>query len=96
MVEPFGAIVKAEEMDGFQRRQTPRITVKAAVIGVAVTALVAPISASGRDTHRCSVSPQRSGGISEMAPCGTLGERGNRGQFVTAITRAGFLSRLAH
>jgi hypothetical protein len=60
------------------------------------------ISASAAHaTQSCSfISPQRTGGVSEMASCGKRGVRGNRAQFVGAITRpAGnrpFLSQLAH
>ena len=84
-------------------RNAPEITVTLAFVGViaVVVALVAAISASaGRATHPCSFSPKRSGGISEMAPCGTMGLRGNRKQFVAAITRPVanqyFLARLPH
>jgi hypothetical protein len=58
-------------------------------------------SAGHAPLHSCSiVSPQRSGGISEMASCGKWGVRGNRAQFVRATTRPVenryFLSQLAH
>jgi hypothetical protein len=77
-------------------------TIGLALIGVVVAGLVAPISASaGRATNPCPPSsPRRSGGISEMVSCGERGVRGNRAQFVSAITRpAGdrpFLSQLQH
>ena len=77
--------------------------IKLAYIGVAIAGLVAPISASavGHAPYSCPfVSPQRSGGISEMASCGKSGVKGNRVQFVKAINRPVenryFLSRLAH
>jgi hypothetical protein len=76
--------------------------IKLAQIGVAIAGLVAPISASaGHAPYSCPfVSPQRSGGISEMASCGKSGVKGNRVQFVKAINRPvenrNFLSRLAH
>jgi hypothetical protein len=49
----------------------------------------------------CSfISPQRTGGISEMASCGKSGVRGNRAQFLRAIKRhvenRYFLSQLQH
>jgi hypothetical protein len=78
------------------------LVIKFAVIGVVVGGLVAPISASaGNGPHSCSfISPHRTGGISEMATCGKWGVRGNRTQFVRAITRSAgdppFLSQLAH
>ena len=78
------------------------MTIKLALIGVVIAGLVAPISAAGRRAqHSCSlISPQRSGGISEMASCGNSGVKGNRAEFVAAITRPAanrpFLSQLAH
>ena len=89
-------------MDSFRRRSAPGLTVKLALIGVVAVALVAPISASaGHTRHSCSfISPQRSGGVSEMAACGKSGVKGNRAQFVWAITRPAenpaFLSQLTH
>ena len=61
---------------------------KLAYIGVVAASLIAPISASaGHAQHSCSpVAAQRSGGISEMASCGTQGVRDDRAQFVRAIT----------
>jgi len=79
-----------------------KLGIKLAFVGVVVAAVVAPISASaGHGTKACPIiSPRRSGGISEMASCGTSGVRANRAQFVRAITRAAenrpFLSQLAH
>jgi hypothetical protein len=77
--------------------------IKLLLIGVVIAGLAAPISASARQARlpSCSiVSPQRSGGISEMASCGKWGVRGDRAQFVRAITRPvenrNFLSQLAH
>jgi hypothetical protein len=77
--------------------------IKLALLGVAIAGLVALISASAGHArlHSCSiVSPQRNGGISEMASCGKWGVRGNRAQFVKAITRPvenrNFLSQLVH
>jgi hypothetical protein len=78
------------------------MTIKLALIGVVAAGLVAPISASaGHAPHSCQfVSPQRSGGMSEMASCGTSGVKANRVQFVRALNRPvedrNFLSRLAH
>jgi len=78
------------------------LAIKLSLVGVVVAGLVAPISSSaGHAANQCSyISPRRSGGISEMAACGTSGVRGDRAQFVKAITRpAGnrpFLSQLAH
>jgi hypothetical protein len=75
---------------------------KLTLVGVVVAGFVAPISASGGNApHSCPlVSPQRNGGISEMASCGTQGVRDDRAQFVRAITRPvghrAFLSQLAH
>ena len=78
------------------------MTIKLALIGVVVAGFVAPISAAARHaSHSCSlISPQRSGGISEMSSCGNSGVKGNRAEFVAAITRPianrAFLSQLAH
>jgi hypothetical protein len=91
-------------MNLFRTCSAPRTTVKVGLIGVVVAAacIAAPISASaGDETHACSlISPQRGGGISEMAACGKWGVRGDRVQFVEAINRPvedrNFLSRLAH
>jgi hypothetical protein len=75
---------------------------KLALSAVVVAGLIAPISASAEHApHSCPhASPQRSGGISEMAACGKSGVKGNRVQFVRAINRPVenryFLSRLAH
>lgn len=77
---------------------------KLVTIGALVGALTASASAAGhgvRALNSCSsISPQRSGGISEMASCGSQGIRGNRAQFVKAIKRPvgnrAFLSQLAH
>jgi hypothetical protein len=65
------------------------------------TAAVPQASATGHAPHSCAfLSPQRSGGISEMAACGKSGVRGNRAEFVGAITRpvenGAFLSQLPH
>jgi len=59
------------------------------------------VPSAAQNLNSCSfISPQRSGGISEMAPCARWGLRGNRAQFVRAITRPvgnrAFLSQLAH
>jgi hypothetical protein len=76
---------------------------KLALSAVVVAGLIAPISAFADEhaPHSCPhASPQRSGGISEMAACGKSGVRGNRVQFVKAINQPVenryFLSRLAH
>jgi len=80
---------------------------KLVTIGALVAALSASASAAGHgvrahhDLNSCSfISPQRSGGISEMASCGRSGVRGNRAEFMRAITRPvgnrPFLSQLAH
>jgi hypothetical protein len=79
-----------------------KLGAKVAFVGVVVAAVVAPIAASaGHGTNACTpISPRRSGGISEMASCGTSGVSGDRAQFVRAITRPAenrpFLSQLAH
>jgi hypothetical protein len=77
--------------------------IKLVLVGVVAAGLGAPISAFAGHArlHSCPiVSPQRSGGISEMASCGKWGVRGDRAQFVVAITRPvenrNFLSQLAH
>ena len=66
------------------------LATKLALVGVVVASLVAPISASaGHATNPCSlISPRRTGGISEMASCGTQGVRDDRAQFVRAINYA--------
>ena len=76
---------------------------KSDVRGGLETALdAAPIfTSAGHVAQTCSIiSPQRTGGISEIAPCGMSGVRGDRAQFVRAITQPVenryFLSRLAH
>ena len=78
------------------------MTIKLPLVGVVVAGFVAPISApAGHALYSCPlVSPQRGGGMSEMAACGMSGVKGNRVQFVKAISRPvedrNFLSRLAH
>ena len=72
------------------------------LLAMLAAGLAVPISASaGHGPYSCSLgAPQRSGGISEMAACGSSGVRGDRAQFVRAITRPienrYFLSRLPH
>jgi hypothetical protein len=69
---------------------------KLAIIGLVVTVLGLPVSASaGHLRHRSSCVS-----VSEMASCGKQGVRGNRAQFVAAITRpvenTAFLRQLPH
>jgi hypothetical protein len=69
---------------------------KLAIIGLVVAVLGLPISASAdRTQHRAACVS-----ISEMVPCGKLGVRGDRAQFMAAVTRPvehrAFLWQLAH
>jgi hypothetical protein len=79
-----------------------RMAIELIIVGLLVASVVAPISASaGHAPRACSTaSPQRSCGISEMVSCGKSGVRGNRAEFVSAISRPvvkpAFLSQLGH
>jgi hypothetical protein len=93
--------LKVFRITGFVRGA--RIRIRFPLVGLVVAAVVAPISASAGHASRAacsSASPQRSGGISEMVACGNSGVRGNRAEFVSAISRPvvkpAFLSQLAH
>jgi hypothetical protein len=80
-------------VSGREREETvPKLT----IIGLVAVVLALPISASaGQQRHRHACSS-----LSEMVACGKQGVRGNRAQFVAALTRPvkdeAFLSRLAH
>jgi hypothetical protein len=88
-----------KEHGGYDPGKRPKGDLRA---GVETAVRSTPISMSiGHVTHSCSfISRQRTGGISEMASCGKSGVRGNREQFVRAITRhienRYFLSQLPH
>jgi hypothetical protein len=69
---------------------------KLTIIGLVAAVLGMPVSASaGHVRHRDACSS-----LSEMVSCGKQGVKGNRAQFVAAITRpvegSAFLWQLAH
>jgi len=76
-------------------REGREIMSKLALIGLVIAALGVPASAAavhGRHSHACQ-------SLSEMVSCGKHGVRGNRAQFVAAISRPvdnAFLWQLPH